>query len=43
MATRLAALAGLIAAGFVVFGALVVALGVTDWRDLRGQFRRQPA
>jgi len=43
MATRLAALAGLIAAGFVVFGALVVLLGVTGWRDLRGQFRRQPA
>jgi len=43
MATRLAALAGLIAAGFVVFGALVVLLGVTGWRDLRSQFRRQPA
>ena len=40
---RLGALAGLVAAGIVVFGALILALGVTDWRELRGQLRRQPA
>jgi len=40
---RLTALAGLISAGAVVFGALAVGLGVTGWRDLRRQFRRQPA
>ena len=40
---RLAALAGLISAGAAVFGALAVGLGVTGWRDLRRQFRRQPA
>jgi len=43
---RLGALIALIAAGFVVFGLLVLALGVTDWRELRGQLRRsrgQPA
>jgi putative peptidoglycan lipid II flippase len=40
---RLAALAALIAAGLVSFGALVLAFGVTDWRELRGQLRRQPA
>jgi putative peptidoglycan lipid II flippase len=40
---RVGALAGLIGAGIVVFGALVVALGVTGWSDLRRQFRRQPA
>jgi putative peptidoglycan lipid II flippase len=43
VALRLAALTGLIAAGAIVFGALVVALGVTGWADLRRQFRRQPA
>jgi len=42
-ALRLAALAGLIAAGAVAFGALILALGVTGWRELRGQLRRQPA
>jgi putative peptidoglycan lipid II flippase len=42
-ATRLAALAGLVAAGAVSFGALVLLLGITDWRELRGRFRRQPA
>ena len=31
---RLAALAGLVAAGLVAFAALVLALGVTDWREL---------
>jgi putative peptidoglycan lipid II flippase len=41
--TRLAALAGLVAAGLLVFGALILLLGVTHWRELRGQFRRQPA
>ena len=40
---RLCALSALIAAGIVVFGALVMALGVTGWSDLRRQFRRQPA
>jgi putative peptidoglycan lipid II flippase len=43
IAIRLGALTALIAAGLVSFGALVLALGVTDWRDLRGRFRRQPA
>ena len=42
-AMRLAALAGLIAAGAAVFALLILALGVTDWRELRGQLRRQPA
>jgi len=40
---RLGALAALIAAGLVSFGALILALGVTDWRELRGRMRRQPA
>jgi putative peptidoglycan lipid II flippase len=40
---KLAALAGLIVAGAAVFAALILALGVTDWRELRGQLRRQPA
>jgi len=40
---KLAALAGLMAAGAIVFAALILALGVTDWRELRGQLRRQPA
>jgi putative peptidoglycan lipid II flippase len=42
-ATRLAALAGLVAVGFLAFAALILLLGVTHWRELRGQFRRQPA
>ena len=42
-ALRLAALAALIAAGAAVFGGLVLALGVTGWRELRSQLRRQPA
>jgi putative peptidoglycan lipid II flippase len=40
------ALAGLIAAGVVAFAALILALGVTDWRELRGHLLRsrgQPA
>jgi putative peptidoglycan lipid II flippase len=43
---RLAALAGLIAAGLLSFGALILGLGVTDWRELRGRLMRsggQPA
>jgi len=42
-AWRLAALAGLVAGGLVAFLLLVLALGVTGWRELRGQFGRQPA
>ncbi len=42
-AWRLAALAGLVAGGMTVFLVLILALGVTGWRELRGQFRRQPA
>jgi putative peptidoglycan lipid II flippase len=42
-AWRLAALTGLVTAGFAVFLLLVVALGVVRWRDVRGQFGRQPA
>jgi putative peptidoglycan lipid II flippase len=37
---RLGALSALIAAGAIVFGALVLALGVTGWRELRGQLMR---
>jgi putative peptidoglycan lipid II flippase len=43
---RLGALAALIAAGLVAFGALILGLGVTDWRELRGRLMRswgQPA
>jgi hypothetical protein len=40
---RLAALAGLVAAGLVAFLALILLLGVVNWRELRGQFRRLPA
>ena len=40
---RLGALAALIAAGLLSFGGLILALGVTDWRELRGRMRRQPA
>jgi hypothetical protein len=40
---RLGALSGLVAAGVVAFAVLIVALGVTDWRELRGQLRRQAA
>jgi len=42
LALRLAALSALIAAGVIVFGALVLALGVTGWRELRGQLMRSP-
>ena len=40
---RLSALAGLVAAGLAAFAALSLLLGVTDWRELRGQLRRQAA
>jgi putative peptidoglycan lipid II flippase len=40
---RLLALAGLVAAGLFCFGGLIFGLGVTDWREVRGQLRRQPA
>ena len=40
---RLGALAALVAAGIFVFGALILLLGVTDLRELRGRLRRQPA
>jgi putative peptidoglycan lipid II flippase len=43
---RLGALVALIAAGFVVFALLALVLGVTGWRELRGQLMRsrgQPA
>src|SRR5207244_1982967 len=40
---RLGAVAGWIAAGLFSFGALVLGLGVTDWRELRGRMRRQAA
>jgi putative peptidoglycan lipid II flippase len=43
---RLGALSALVAAGFVVFGALALGLRVTGWRELRGQLMRsrgQPA
>jgi putative peptidoglycan lipid II flippase len=43
MILRLGALAGLIAAGLISFGGLVLALGVTDWRELLGRMRSQPA
>ena len=39
---RLGALAALVAAGFVVFGALALGFGVTGWRELRGQLMRSP-
>jgi len=40
---RLTALAGLVAGGLLAFLALILLLGVADWRELRGQFGRQPA
>jgi putative peptidoglycan lipid II flippase len=42
-AVRIAALAGLVGAGFVVFVLVILALGVADWRELLGRRRRQPA
>ncbi|MBV8739361.1 MAG: murein biosynthesis integral membrane protein MurJ [Alphaproteobacteria bacterium] len=40
---RITALAGLCGAGLAAFAILALALGVADWRDLRGRLRRQPA
>jgi hypothetical protein len=40
---RIAALAALVAAGLVIFGLMALALGITDWRELTGRRRRQPA
>jgi len=43
---RLGALAGLVVAGAIAFALLILALGVTDWRELRGRLMRsrgQPA
>jgi putative peptidoglycan lipid II flippase len=42
-ALRLAALAALVAAGFLSFALLGLALGVARWRELRGRLRRLPA
>jgi putative peptidoglycan lipid II flippase len=42
-AWRLAALSGLVASGLVTFLLLILALGVTGWRELRGQFGSQSA
>lgn len=42
-AWRLAVLAGLVAGGLAAFVLLILAFGVTGWRELRGQFGRQPA
>jgi putative peptidoglycan lipid II flippase len=43
MPVRVAALAGLVAAGLIAFAAAILALRVTGWSELKGQFRRQPA
>ena len=40
---RIAALAGLVAAGLAAYAILTVALGIADWRDLWERLRRQPA
>jgi putative peptidoglycan lipid II flippase len=43
---RRGALTGLVAAGVIIFAVLVLALGITDWRELRRQLLRsrgQPA
>jgi putative peptidoglycan lipid II flippase len=42
-ATRLLALAALVAAGLAAFAALALVLRIADWRELRSRFRRQPA
>ena len=42
-AVRLAALAGLVGAGLLVYGIAVLALGVVDRRQLRGLLRRNPS
>jgi len=43
MLLRLAALCGLVAGGLIAFLVLIMILGVTGWRQLRGQFGRQSA
>jgi len=43
LAWRLTALGGLVAGGLAAFLVLAFAFGVARWRDLRGQFGRQPA
>jgi putative peptidoglycan lipid II flippase len=43
LAMRLGGLAALIAAGLAVFAVLALALGVADWRELRGRLFRQAA
>ena len=40
---QVAALIGLVGAGLAVFAALVLGLGIAEWRDLLGRLRRQPA
>jgi hypothetical protein len=40
---QVAALIGLVTAGLAVFAALVLGLGIAEWRDLLGRLRRQPA
>jgi putative peptidoglycan lipid II flippase len=40
---RLLALFGLIGAGVAIYAGLILALGVTGWRDLRGRLGRQSA
>jgi len=43
LAVRIAALLGLVGAGFAAFAVLALALGIVDWRQLLGRRRRQPA
>jgi putative peptidoglycan lipid II flippase len=43
MLARMGVLAGLIGAGLAAFAFLALVLGIADWRDLLGRFRRQPA
>jgi putative peptidoglycan lipid II flippase len=43
MIVRLVGLAALVGGGLVAFVAAILALRVTGWRELRAQFRRQPA
>jgi len=40
---QVAALALLVCVGIATFAALALGLGIADWRDLLGRFRRQPA
>jgi putative peptidoglycan lipid II flippase len=43
MPVRVTALAGLVVSGLIAFAAAILALRVTGWSELKGQFRRQPA